>query len=55
MKGHVMYDLHFFAYQMVEYPVVDMPVFNKMVEKYLTVVNYPYVGFGSTVMVIQSI
>jgi len=31
--------------------MVDVPVFNKMVEKYLTTVNYPYAGFGSTVMV----
>lgn len=31
--------------------MVDRPIFNKMVEKYLKMVNYPYVGFGSAVMV----
>lgn len=34
--------------------MVDMPMYNKLVETYLTV-NYPYAGFGFTVMVIQSI
>lgn len=35
--------------------MVDMPLFNKIVEKYLTMLNYPYAGLGSTVMLIQRI
>lgn len=35
--------------------MADMPIFNKIVENYLTMPNYPYAGLGSTVMLIQRI
>lgn len=48
-----------FPYQIVDYLtslyLIDMPIFNKMVDKCLKMANYPHAGLGTTMRVIESI